>query len=156
MVKPMGKLTSPQGNAILDQSIQLFNKFNFTKSSNEVVGIKNELNGTKNFGILNSTFKVLQTTFIVEYNTTTHRTLCSTFFKKRVNLTTKFNTAGLNNIHLDMAWAKMIEYRVKSRNVLFILDWYTFRSCTLRNCDYDPKSASLMGFNFIRNAIHVV
>lgn len=122
MVKPMGKLTSPQGNAILDQSIQLFNKFNFTKSSNEVVGIKNELNGTKNFGILNSTFKVLQTTFIVEYNTTTHRTLCSTFFKKRVNLTTKFNTAGLNNIHLDMAWAKMIEYRVKSRNVLFILD----------------------------------
>ncbi|WP_428326636.1 hypothetical protein [Nitrosopumilus sp.] len=122
MVKPMGKLTLSQGNATLDQVIQLLSKFNFPKSSNEVVKIKSELNDTKNFSILNSTFKVLQTTFVTEYNTNPHRVLCSTFFKKRVNVTIKFNVQGLNDIRLDKIWGNMIRYRAKSRDVLIKLD----------------------------------
>jgi len=122
MVRPMGKLTLSQGNAVLEQGIQLFSKFNFPKSSNEILKIKNELNGTKNFQLLNSTFKVLQTTFVVEFNTNKHRILCSSFFKKRVNITTKFNTTGLNDVRLDNSWAKMIGHRAKSRDVLFKLE----------------------------------
>jgi len=78
----MKKLTQTEGNETLDSIIKLFNKFNFPKSANEVSKIKQELNRSKDFSILNSTYKVLQTTFLVEYNSTPHRILCSTFFKK--------------------------------------------------------------------------
>jgi hypothetical protein len=122
MVKPMGKLTLSQGNATLDQCIQLFKQFNLPKSSNEVLKIKNELNGTKNFKLLNSSFKVLQTTFITEYNTTPHRIQCSTFFKKRVNVTVKINITGLSDIRLNTAWGNMIKHRFHARKVLLILD----------------------------------
>ena len=122
MVRPMGKLTQSQGNATLDQCLTLFNKYDLSRSSNEILKIKNELNGTKDFQLLNSMFKVLQTTFVSEYNTNAHRTLCSTFYKKRVNITTKFNTTGLNDIQLDKRWANMIEHRIKARNVLFKLN----------------------------------
>ena len=122
MVRPMDKLTLSQGNATLDQVIRLLSEFNFPRSSDEIVKIKKELNGTKNFSILNSTFKVLQTTFVTEYNTNPHRILCSTFFKKRVNLTIKLNVQGLNGIRLDKTWANMIRYRIKSRDTLIKLD----------------------------------
>lgn len=122
MVKKIKKITLQEGNLILESIITLFNRFKLTKSANQVLFIKEELNKEGNFEILNSAFKVLQTTFVVEYNTTDHRILCSTFFKKRVNLTTKFNVSGLNDIRLDKSWAKMIQYRSKSRHVLLILD----------------------------------
>lgn len=64
----------------------------------------------------------MQTTLLVEYNTTPHRILCGTFYKKRVNLTLKLNVSGLNDVHLDIMWAKMIMYRARARHVLMILD----------------------------------
>jgi len=121
-MKKMKKLTLAEGNKLLDDIIFLFQKNGMASSAIEVTKIKNELNGTKNYVSLNHSFKVLQTSFIVDYNTSPHRILCSSFFKRRVNRTLKTNTAGLNNIHLDMMWAQMIEYRNKSRMLLFVLD----------------------------------
>jgi len=118
----MRKLTLSQGNSILDQCNNLFKKFNFNKSAKSVEEIKKELNGKKDILMLNSIFKVLQTTFIVEFSTTSHRTLCSDFFKRRVNLITKLNTSGLSNFYTDKTSTKMREYRDKARAVLFILD----------------------------------
>jgi len=88
----------------------------------QISKIKNELNGGKNLELLNVHFKVLQTSFITSYNTSTHRIRCSTFFKKRVNRTLKTNVDGLNQKNLDISWAKMIEYRKKARMTLFALD----------------------------------
>lgn len=121
-MKKMKKLTLAEGNKLLDDIVFLFQKNGMTSSAPEVTKIKNELNGTKNYVSLNLSFKVLQTSFIVDYNTSPHRILCSSFFQARVNRTLKTNTIGLNNIYLDFAWAQMIEYRNKSRMLLFTLD----------------------------------
>ena len=101
MIKRMGKLTLAQALERLDWSIALFSTQNFHDTVIQIKKIKKELQGEKNFGILNSTFKVLQTTFIVEYNTTTHRIQCSDFFKKRYNTVKQFNIKGLNERTLN-------------------------------------------------------
>lgn len=116
------KLLLTEGDAILDQCHDLFSRQGFPRSATEILKIKNELHQDKDFNMLTISFKILQTTFINEYSVTPHRTLCSTFFKKRVNLTLKLNVRSLNRIFKNIGWAKMIEHRVKSRNVLFILD----------------------------------
>ena len=122
MIKPMGKLTLAQAIERLDWSIKLFSVQNFHNAANEIKKMKKELQGKKNNVILDSTFRVLQTTFIVEYNTTPHRIQCSDFFKKRYNIVMKTNVKGLNKRTLNRNWLNSMEQRAKARKVLLTLD----------------------------------
>lgn len=121
--KLASKLTKKQGFDRLDMSIKLFTKGGFLGSIDQLKIIKNELKTTKNLKLLNNAFKVLQTSFIVEFNNMpntnhSHRTQLSTFFKKRVNLTLKLNTIGLNKKSTDKQWGKLIKQRLESRIVI--------------------------------------
>ena len=118
----MGKLTLAQAIERLDWSIELFSVQNFHNTVIEIKKIKKELQGKKNNVILGSTFKVLQTTFIVEYNTTPHRIQCSDFFKKRYNTVKKINIKGLNKRTLNRNWLDSMEHRAKARKVILTLD----------------------------------
>jgi len=118
----MRKLTQKEGIKLLDDIEYLFGLEKFNGCINEIKKIKNELNGSKDFVALNNSFRVLQTTFAVEYSKTPHRIRCCDFYKRRINLTLKTNISGLNNVNLDLSWAKMIQQRTKSRIVLLILD----------------------------------
>ncbi len=122
MIKRMGKLTLTQAIERLDWSIELFSVQNFHDSVIAIKEIKKELQGEQNFGILNSTFKVLQTTFIVEYNTTPHRILCSDFFKKRFYMVKQINLKGLNNRTLNPIWLDLMEERAKAWKLLSTLE----------------------------------
>lgn len=122
MIKRMGKLTLTQALERLDWSIALFSIQNFHDSVIAIKEIKKELQGEQNFGMLNSTFRVLHTTFIVEYNTTSHRILCSDFFKKRYITVKKININGLNKRTLNRNWLDSMEQREKARKVISTLD----------------------------------
>lgn len=121
-MKKMKKLTLAEGNKFLDDIVFLFKKNGMNDPATQISKIKKELNGEKDYQLLNAHFRVLQTSFVISYNTSTHRTLCSTFYKKRVNRTLKTNVSELNNVNLDISWAKMIQHRLKSRLTLFTLD----------------------------------
>ena len=121
--KHAAKMTHKQGIDRLDMSIKLFAKGNYVSCVKEIKLIKKELNSTKNFPILNSTYKVLQTRFIVEFNHMVnkhknYRIQLSTFFKRKVNLTTKLNISGLNNKTTDRQWGKLIKQRLEARIIL--------------------------------------
>jgi len=123
----VGKLTTKQGFERLELSIKLFAKGGYVRSVKELKLIKKELKTTKDLAILNSTYKVLQTTFIDEFNHiqpkySGYRIQLSSFFKKRVNLTMKINVVGLNNKHTDRQWAKLIKQRSDTRIILQKLD----------------------------------
>lgn len=118
----MGKLTLAQAIERLDWSIQLFSIQNFHDTVIEIKKMEKELQGNKNPVILDSTFKVLQTTFNVEYNTTPHRIQCSDFFKKRYNTVKKINIKGLNKRTLNRNWLDSMEHRAKARKVILTLD----------------------------------
>ena len=118
----MAKLTLAQAIVRLDQSIKLFSVQNFHDTVIEIKKIKKELQGKKNFVILNNTFRVLQTTFIIEFNTTPHRIQCSDFFKKRYNTVMKTNVKGLNNRTLNRNWLNSMEQRAKARKTILTLD----------------------------------
>jgi len=120
--KQSKKLSTKDGIDRLDMSIKLFKKENLTGSVQQLKIIKNELQGIKDHTTLNNAFKVLQTSFVVGFNTTSHRIQCSDFFKKRINKTLKFNVSGLNNRSLDRAWAKLIDQRLQGRSILIQLD----------------------------------
>jgi len=122
MIKRMGKLTFAQAIERLDWSIKLFSVQKFYNAANEIKKIKKELQGEKNPVILDLTFKVLQTTFLVEYNTTPHRIQCSDFFKNRYNTVKKINIKGLNKRTLNRNWLDSMEHRIKARKVISTLD----------------------------------
>lgn len=122
MIKPMGKLTLAQAIERLDWSIELFSVQNFHNTVNEIKKMKKELQGKKNNVILDRIFRVLQTTFIVEYNTIPHRIQCSDFFKKRYNTVMKINLKGLNKRTLNRNWLDSMEQRAKTRKVILTLD----------------------------------
>jgi len=118
----MGKLTLAQAIERLDWSIELFSVQNFHNTVIEIKKMKKELQGKKNRILLDHTFRVLQTTFIVEYNTTPHRIQCSDFFKRRFNTVMKINLKGLNNRTLNRNWLNSMEQRAKARKVILTLD----------------------------------
>ncbi|MHA7647347.1 hypothetical protein [Nitrosopumilus sp. S4] len=123
MAKQAPKLTKIQGLKHLAQVRELFDKYDYPLCVKEIDTIDNILKTTNNFPILNSTFKVLQTTFILEYNHQNnnawikHRTLLSKFYKKRIINTMKNNVSGLNNLHLNIKWGKLIKKRLDARKV---------------------------------------
>jgi len=118
----MAKLTLAQAIVRLDQSIKLFSVQNFHNTVIEIKKIKKELQGKKNHIILDHAFKVLQTTFIVEHNTTLHRIQCSDFFKRRFNTVMQVNLKGLNNRTLNRNWLDLMEQRAKARKIILTLD----------------------------------
>ena len=141
MFKPMGKVTLAKAITRLNQSIGLFSVQNFHNSVIEIKKIKKELQDNKNPVILDNTFRVLQTTFIVEYNTTSHRIECSDFFKRRYNTVMKVNVKGLNNRTLDRNWLDLMEQRAKARKIIIALDQILMYGM---NTDYDKA----VGFSY--------
>lgn len=130
----MEKLTLAQAIERLDWSIELFSVQNFHNTVIEIKKMKKELQGKKNRILLDRTFRVLQTTFIVEYNTTLHRIQCSDFFKRRFNAVMKINLKGLNNRTLNRNWLNSMEQRAKARKVILTLDGILIDSI---KTDYD-------------------
>ena len=122
------KLTYKQGMERIDLVIKLFKKYGYPLSVTQVQIIESELKSGKNFRTMNNAFKVLQTTFINEYNHQNnsiwqmHRIPLSTFFKVRFNRTIKNNVIGLNGRSLNTQWGKMISKRLEARIILQKLD----------------------------------
>lgn len=118
------KLTEVQGLEHLALVRSLFEKYNYPNCVIQIDIIDNILKTTKDFPMLNSTFKVLQTTFILEYNYQkkkawySHRTMLNKFYRKRIIDTMKNNVVGLNNMHMNKQWAKLIEKRLNARKVM--------------------------------------
>jgi len=118
------KLTYKQGMTRLNLTIQLFRKYHYPLSIKQIEIIEGELKRTKNFNTMNTTFKVLQTTFINEYNHQNnsiwkmHRIPLSTFFKIRFNKTLRNNVVGLNRRRTNIQWGKLIEKRLEARKIL--------------------------------------
>ena len=118
----MGKLTLKQSLERLDWSMQLFSVQNLHKTANEIKKMKKEIQDKKNPVTLDYFFKVLQTTFVVEYNSTPHRIQCSNFFKKRYNAVKKINIKGLNKRTLNKNWLDSMNQRATARKAISTLD----------------------------------
>lgn len=107
---------------ILEKSKILFNLESFSKPIQQIDIIINELKTTQNLTTINHAFKVLQTSFIVQYNKTSHRKQISNFYSRRFNVVCKTNQVAFSEPVLDRYWAKIIKQRNQSRKNVFALD----------------------------------
>jgi len=106
----------------LEKSKKIFNLQGFSKPILQIDIIINELKTTKNLTTINYAFKVLQTSFLVEYNKTPHRIQVSDFYHRLFNTVSKTNQKAFSEKVLDKYWAKVIRHRGQSRKIIFELD----------------------------------
>lgn len=107
----------------LEKSKKLFALETLPTPIKQIDLIINELQNSKNFNNINLAFKILQTSFAVEYNRgKSHRIQVSDFYKKRFNRVVKTNARNFSEEELDKQWAKIIGQRGQSRKVIFALD----------------------------------
>jgi hypothetical protein len=106
----------------LEKSKILFSKEGFSKPIQQISIIINELKTTQNLTTINHAFKVLQTSFLVQYNKTSHRIQVGDFYHKRFNTVSKTNNKAFSEPVLDRYWTKVIKQRGQARKVIFALD----------------------------------
>lgn len=106
----------------LEKSKILFKLENLSRPIQQIDIIINELKTTQNLKTINHAFKVIQTSFIVQYNKTPHRKQISDFYYRRFNIVSKTNQKAFSEPILDKYWAKMIKQRAQSRKNIFALD----------------------------------